>query len=374
MTPSNSNDYLAPTLTVVPFDKDNPDHKDLRPYSYSILNAMNQCPRWGTIHYGLKKTYTANARAMALEYGSILHEVIASFRLWHLGSKYMKLPQHQAFHAVRLFGKARWDTAIAASNEYDDGFDQITVLGVNILSSGDFYDDDSDSMRTFSNAEECIITAARDYLRNAEDNPIWVEDVNDPTKRVGIEITFDLVVSVTGAEGFGDMLPDHTRRARFIGTIDGVHESVRDGIIPHEFKTAARPSDSWRDSFRTGHQVTGYNVAISTVLNMELMNTRVKGVKSKQTGHVEDFRSFLERRDHEAVYTWAHWFFDAVDQYERFVLDWRRAPMYTHSCNRYFRTCSLMPFCTATPADQNLQLEDMVDTAPSPSEAAVLSR
>jgi hypothetical protein len=48
------------------------------------------------------------------------------------------------------------------------------------------------------------------------------------------------------------------------------------------------------------------------------------------------------------------------------------APKYTHSCNRYFRPCSLIPFCYGDDDEQRQFLEEMVDDEWSPLNKLVL--
>src|SRR3990167_2390290 len=56
----------------------------LEPFSNSFLTAVNQCPTWGIIRYGKRRTYSETARALALEAGSVMHRVFATVRLWQL--------------------------------------------------------------------------------------------------------------------------------------------------------------------------------------------------------------------------------------------------------------------------------------------------
>ena len=50
-------------------------------------------------------------------------------------------------------------------------------------------------------------------------------------------------------------------------------------------------------------------------------------------------------------------------------------PMFTHSCNRYFRPCSMIDLCTAAKDDQYIMFDTMVDEqALSPSEQKAMMR
>ena len=57
---------------------------DLPAFDNTKLTAINQCPTWGIVRYGLHKTMSGGGRAMALEAGSACHEVFAALRLWQL--------------------------------------------------------------------------------------------------------------------------------------------------------------------------------------------------------------------------------------------------------------------------------------------------
>jgi len=53
---------------------------------------------------------------------------------------------------------------------------------------------------------------------------------------------------------------------------------------------------------------------------------------------------------------WANWFVTSIameQEYRDRVVD---APMYTHSCNRYFSTCSFLPFCAADTVEEKEQI------------------
>jgi hypothetical protein len=48
------------------------------------------------------------------------------------------------------------------------------------------------------------------------------------------------------------------------------------------------------------------------------------------------------------------------------------APKYTHSCNRYFRPCSFIPFCDADDEEQRTIVREMEDDEWSPLDKVVL--
>ncbi len=55
---------------------------------------------------------------------------------------------------------------------------------------------------------------------------------------------------------------------------------------------------------------------------------------------------------------WLAWLIDVHQMVTRYKEDIYNSPMYTHSCNRYFQPCQLIPFCSSTKDEQELLLED----------------
>ena len=122
------------------------------------------------------------------------------------------------------------------------------------------------------------------------------------------------------------------------------------------------------------HQQTGYCVATAEILKTEkpILEFRVVGLKTKQTGHIDDYRFFEETREAMAYDVWADWFRHSVDMYEQYHDDWENSPRYTHSCNRFFRPCALILFCSDSIAGRKEQFDNMIEGSLSPSEEAVL--
>ena len=57
---------------------------------------------------------------------------------------------------------------------------------------------------------------------------------------------------------------------------------------------------------------------------------------------------------------WANWFVTTIAIDNQWRDDVLSAPMYTHSCNRYFRACSFLPLCACdTVEDKEQVLEEM---------------
>lgn len=323
-------------------------------YSYSIMTAINTCPKWAMIRYVKKLYFARHSRALALEAGSAMHEVFAAFRLWQL-LRLQNLPDHFTHHGARLFTADRLSsTFFPKPNPRDEALN----FCYEILNSGDFYDDPSDRIRTIANMEETIIRYVDELYPTLERNPIYVADPTDPVALVGIEIPFDMVVDDA---------------VRYIGTIDGIcsrGESVRD----EENKTASRLDEAWRNSFDVSSQPTGYTIATELLTGLPCDSARIIGVKVKQTRSNEDMLVFNVDRNQSQREAWHRSLFHAhrvaMDNSDNPLL----APEFTHSCNRYFRSCAFTPLCSSDMEDQEAMYETMEPAPPSPSEEKILEK
>jgi len=333
-------------------------------YSHSKVEAILTCPVWGIIRY-VKNLYYPNAqRAMALEAGGAMHDVFAACRLWQL-LRLQSLPEHFIHHGHRLFGEERftrcWKDYGGKETDYRD---ELINFCFNILNSGEFYDDTDDNIRTLSNMETTVIRYVDWRMPQFERNPIWVEDVNDATKRVGIEVTFDVIIAYRG------------KSVRYIGTIDGIitplnanpsYPVLGEAYID-ENKTASRLDETWRKSYMVKSQPTGYIAIARMITSLVVSKVRMIGVKIKQTRSSEDLRAFIEDREDYQMIKWVQSLFHAHEIVERYEADPLQAPQYTHSCSRFFRPCSFIDLCAASPEDQQDIYQSMVPGRLSPSE------
>lgn len=332
-----------------------PADQHLPYYSYSIAEAITTCPKWGLIRYKHRKYFKSRYRAMALEAGSAMHDVFAAFRLWNL-HRLQGLPDHAKFHGERLFGELRYETCFRPR---DDPRDELLAFCFEILNSGEFYDDPDDNVRTMSNMEETTIRYVDSMLAVADRNPVWVQDRNDPTALVGVELPFDMVID---------------NEIRYIGTIDGLSEHVTNGVQLEENKTASRLDEAWRNSFEVKFQPTGYTVAARLLTGLhDIERTKIIGVKLKQARSVEDFLTFGVERDNQAIQRWYRYIRYVHRLTEEYMDKPLEAPQFTHSCNRYFRPCGFIDLCAASDEDQEVMFEEMEETPLSPSEEAILN-
>jgi len=344
-----------------------PEDAHLETYDHTKLSAINTCPTWGVLRYGMHKRMDAQGRALALEAGHAMHECFALVRLISL------IEQHENrkefgdkmwnYHGTRLYGQERLEYIDGQIGEAWDVVEVAKRGCIAVLDSSGYYDDPRDKRRTLSNMEECIYA----YINRWRwDHKVWMRNLSDPTSDVGIEIPFDLVVTIETEPG--------NLEFRLTGRIDGIHYNGRNDLCIHDNKTASRLSEAWSQSFLLSHQVTGYCVAASTFTQHAVHNAEVLGL-ALPLPKTYDFggyiRETVSRRDYH--YTrWLDWLVHTINlarQYEGNPYD---APKYTHSCNRYFRPCSFIPFCDADPDEQHVIVKEMVTDEWSPLEQRII--
>jgi hypothetical protein len=329
-----------------------------QPLSNSRLDDLSHCPTWGVIHS--QRQYPAKARSMALEAGEAMHQVFAAIRCWQLW-KVQGLKKHAYEAAHRVFGKERWAELVGNVPGSYDEVDQIKQLAMTTLHTSGFYDDPGDAIRTLTNMELASMVYIDERLPYFENWPVWVADVKDPTAPVGIEQVFDVMLEYSD-----DYL------IRFIGTIDGIAvDMTKKRFALEENKTAARLDDAWRESFYMKHQPTGYKAAGMAVFGIPLLTGRVYGLKIKPTHRGEDFVALPIERTPDSIAHWGNWVRYNENMLAVYKHHWEYAPRFTHSCNRFFRSCALIPFCTDTPEGRAEEFQRMVPAEPSPSERAI---
>jgi hypothetical protein len=346
---------------IVSIQKTTPRQKELlHPYSNSRIAAVGWCPTWGVV--SAQKRYNTTARAMALEAGETMHEVFAITRIWQL-RHIQNLPKHAEESAKRIFGMKRWKAILKEAGGFGATREDLLELAFSTLHTSDWFDEPSDTVRTMNNMELASINYIDERLPHMENWPIYVENKDDPRCLVGIEQHFDIVV-----------LYDNGRYIRYIGTIDGlVEKTARRELYLDENKTAARLDTGWRSSFDMSMQITGYCAASTSVFGRLVLRSRVTGVKIKPTKSGEDTYTLEPvQRTQESIQTWGRWLLDGVTRYEEWKDDYEHAPRYTHACNRYFRPCALLPFCSDSVEGRKETWSQMVEADKSPSERAVM--
>ena len=327
-----------------------PADNALESYDNTKLVAMGVCPTWGIVRYQMHKRVPTTGRAMALECGHAMHQVFAWVRLCSLWQQTRSEHGTLALnvHGARLYGLDRLRHINSdAGDPAADFIDFVKRGAIAVLDTSGYYDDERDKRRTLSNMEE----AAFHYIdRWRWEHKVWMRDTCNPAGDVGIEWPFELVVDID----------DLT--FKLTGRIDGIH--VRDGrVVLHENKTASRLNDAWEMSFATSSQVTGYCVAASVYTQAPVRSADIFGLSiplPKTYDYGGYVRTTVSREDFHFE-RWVNWLAGTVKMYEQWENDPFSAPMFTHSCSRYFRPCSLIPFCDVDDTERKAMLDEMVD-------------
>lgn len=292
---------------------------------------------------------------MALEAGSAMHEVFAAGRVFDLltyGPKVYgsdDVRSKATIRAYELFGLSRTDALLEHfTDTSEDERTRILRGGLHILETSGFYDEPSDKRRTMDKLSEAAI-AYLDRYEFGQSVPLVHGDF------VGIEVPFELVAE-------WDLPNGTTRRVRFYGRIDGVHCYRNDLSAPRieENKTASRLNDAWQMSFETSHQVTGYIAASRAVTGLDISRALVLGCSIPQPRmYDEGIMTVQVKREELQFVSWAKWFRHTCELYFKFFDQPLEAPMYTGSCNRYFRPCSFVPLCASRNEEEAQDMFEM---------------
>lgn len=352
-------------------DKANPN---IPAFDFTKLSALNTCPRWGLIRYDQHKRMPGDGRNLPLEMGACAHDGFAAVRLFELfeygravyGRKLSKKLLDTT--GERLFGKVRYTAMRDIITSTDDARRRVNAVAIHACNTQGYYDDPSDRRRTLSNLEASLV-AYIDRLELGRRVPY----VNG--EFVGIEVCFDITLDFgIDVELSRDQLTTYSQKIRYIGRIDAVSMEVDGGTIqPEENKTASRLNDAWMNSFLTSHQVTGYCAALATILGKpvgEDMSAIVRGmmIPLPKTYDLGGIAEVPVDRDSHRFREWFNWVWHTyTTQYLPYKDDPLNAPEYTHSCNRYFKSCSFIPLCAmASPEDRQLSFSQMVHDEWSP--------
>jgi hypothetical protein len=344
-----------------------PEDMHLETYDHTKLSAINTCPTYGILRYQMHKKMSGEGRSMALEAGGAMHECFSFIRLVSLVNQYEGKPEFQDvlwdYHGTRLFGAERLAQIDEVLDQASDVVEVAKRGSIAVLDTGGFYDDARDKRRTLSNLEECIYA----YINRWRwEQRVWIRDPDDATSDVGIEIPFDVVIHI---EADNDEL-----MFRLTGRIDGIHYNNAGDLLIADNKTASRLNDAWAMSFLLSHQITGYCVAASVftqhlVHKAEILGLAIPLPKTYDLGGY--IRETVNRHDYHYV-QWAKWLEHTVRLVRDYADDPINAPKFTHSCNRYFRPCTFVPFCDNSEEEQRLILSEMVTDEWSPLSKPVL--
>jgi hypothetical protein len=309
----------------------------------------------------MQRQYPQHARAMALEAGEAMHQFFAAMRIWQLHN-IQDLPDHAKATGERIFGEPRWKEVWKNCVKHTGHMDQLGQLAVEVLNSSGYYDDPSDKIRTLSNMQTAAVVYAKETYPYVHAWPIWVADHKSPLRPTGVEQVFDCILEYTDG-----------KHIRFIGTLDGIlcNAMRNNRITMADNKTASRMDKAWIEAHKIRHQFTGYMACGMAVFEFEMYHARIYGCRLKPTYRGEDVHIESIRRTRDDIQHWANWVRKQVEIFEEYQIDWEHTERRTHSCNRYFRPCALIPFCGDTPSGRLEQWHQMIDVVPSPSERAV---
>ena len=361
MIEPNSNNFELVSLNMrMATDED----AHLPTYDHTKLSAINTCPTWGILRYSLHKRMPNASRALPLEAGSAAHEAFAAVRWFQYFTHQCKEDtqyNNAMYHGKRLFGEDRfsrmYNTLSTGSTERTNCIN----FAIEAIETCGFYDDITDNRRTISNISESIISYIDAY--DMKRYPIWVRDPTDPKSDIGIEISFDIVVDIQyiiKVPEYEQQSDGHTLKVRHTGKLDGLHWN-KSKLFIYEEKTASRPDDVWLAQWILSHQITGYCLAASTFTELDCNNAMVGGMRIP-IGKIpaEGIRREQVNRNNHMYEKWANWFVTTITTEQQYINDVISAPMFTHSCSRYFRSCSFMAFCGCESKEEKLAvIEEM---------------
>ncbi len=224
------------------------------------------------------------------------------------------------------------------------------AFALEALYASDYHDDPSDKQRTMTNIEEACMA----YIDRWEYGT-YPPFVNDTA--IGVEIPFGFVV---------DFGTDDTGQAPYVsyyivGRIDGLHWH-KDELRLHENKTAGRLSESWITQWETSHQLTTYSIGASLFAGTPIHKGYVLGMQIPQPRSA-DYGGLVKEpfeRTYDAWWTWCQWVYHTTRTYEMYKYNVDASPRYTHSCSRYFRTCSFLPYCASDKEERTELYSEMV--------------
>lgn len=349
-------------VKVIPTAQYEGNASELPTFDNTKLVALNTCVLWGIVRYTHHKHMGGSGRAMALEAGGAAHEVFAAHRLYSFreyGAQFYQADEvriQTAFTVAgqRIFGNGRFREMVEAVDEREDFRTRCQQFSLTALYNCGFYDDPSDKRRTTTNIEEMCI-AYMDKYDWKNELPYW-----DGKDFLGIEIPVDVVVIMTYANG---NFEENEIHIRFIGKADAVHYYDRDKkeLRIHENKTASRLGDAWEMSWETNHQPTGYMIALSAMLSEVISRTVILGtcLPLPKAYTINGLARIVARRAPWQLAEWFGWLLHTTLMHEEHKNDPTNAPMYTHSCNRYFRPCSFIPLCATEPEERVAMFDDM---------------
>jgi hypothetical protein len=318
---------------------------------HTRATAIHTCPRHGIVRYMHGKSLEVEGRQVPLECGNALHQSFAAHRVWQL---WKTLPasittddEGERARVIfdtgrRIFGPERWYELAAKLYEDDPA-----PISLEALYTSGYIDDPRDRKRTLSNMELSLLH----YLtRYPHDYLPFVDG-----EFVGIEVPVRLKLTFEDGTEFA-----------YLGRADVILTEPRTGkLIVVDNKTSSNVANQWDTQWRTSHQLTGYCVGVSSMIRQRVMDYGVLGLQVPlPKGQEFGGYVFMEgTKTTRAVSEWAKWAHVAWRTWKTYEDTPFEAPMYTHSCYRYFRPCSFVPICDLAEDDPPMTLHEMTDSA-----------
>lgn len=313
---------------------------------HTRLNNIMMCPRFGILRYMFNKTLDVEPRQVPLECGNAMHQAFAAHRLWQLWHSVSDHSLEYIVHrqGIRIFGEDRWNELSKKLMEDDPQH-----ICLDALYTSGYIDDPRDRKRTLTNMELSLLHY---LLRYPHDLLPYVSD-----DFVGIEVPVRLKLSYDDGVEFA-----------YLGRADAVLFDPRGKLIVVDNKTASNTNNDWEIQWLTSHQITGYCVGISTMLERSVMDWAVVGLQIPLPKGQEGtgYKWIASERFERAVAEWAKWAHHGWGLWERYKDEPFESPQFTHSCYRYFRPCSFIPICDS---DEPTTLDEMTDSPWHPEEA-----
>jgi hypothetical protein len=304
---------------------------------HTRATAIHTCPRWGIVRNMHGKSLEVEGRQIPLECGNALHQAFAAHRLWQLDMAGSDLVDREG---KRIFGNDRWlELALKL------GGDDPAPISLEALYTSGYIDDPRDRKRTLSNMELSLLhyltRYPHDYLPFVEGDFVGIE------VPVRLKLTFDDGIEFA-----------------YLGRADVILTEPKTGKpIVVDNKTSSNVANQWESQWRTSHQLTGYCIGVSSMIHRRVMDFGVLGLQVPlPKGQEFGGYVFMEgSKTTRAVAEWAKWAYSAWSLWDQYKDVPFEAPMYTHSCYRYFRGCSFIPICDIAEDDPPMTLSELTD-------------
>lgn len=316
-------------------------------FDFTKVNAIHTCPTWGILRYDMHKVMPGGGmgRTLSLDAGSLSHEVYSAIRLYEL-SEVQHEPDAARVRGLALFNEQRWDEIISQWKRPNSPTGHLNTTVAAVIATSDYYDDPRDTRRTLTNIE----TACLAYVGHWEIGryPVYLDGTV-----LGVEVPFAILITFATTDGA-------IHKAYYVGSIDGLHTDPRhDRCVVMENKTGSRIDDVWRMSFATSHQVTGYMLA-GQLMTQQAVAGMIIGMQIPMPKVYADGIVWQPvTRLQDQYNQWVRWLWHAVEVLAAYKNKPKEAPKFTHSCSRYFRACSFIPFCADDGTGQDYTLAQM---------------